>query len=160
VDKELHNILNKLSEFRKELLIDKNVGKRFTTNNKYLNEWYADQARKELLLYLDLIPNYRCRGLLKVILSRSARSARLVTHYDLDFPDKPQKDSYYCHKHSRTCSPVQEAYKFLHRYTIDTLNRIKEYASIRTNAKVGVKNGDSRKVDQKESIWFLLLPLM
>ena len=152
LEKDLHDMLKKLSERKKELSKNATLNKKYTTTNKYLNEWYADQARKELLCYLSLIPNYRCRGLLKIILSRSARSARLVTHYDLDFPKTPQKGQYHCYKHQRTCFPVQEAYKFLERYTIDTLERIKEFSLIRTNAEVKVIHGDSRKVDLPKGI--------
>ena len=87
LDRELHDILNKLHDYKMNSLRDKNTQNRFTTtNNIYLNEWFADQARRELLCYSHLIANYRCKGLLKIILSRAARSARLVTHYDLDFP--------------------------------------------------------------------------
>ena len=152
LEKELYDILNKLSKSKREFSKNSKVNERFATNNTFLNEWYADQARKELLCYSHLIPNYHCKGLLKIILSRAARSARLVTHYDLDFPKKPQKGSYYCYKHSRRCYPVQEAYKFLNRYTIDTVARVKEFASIRTDAQVKIMHGDSRKVNLPKGI--------
>ena len=152
LDKELHGILRRLSEYRTRFSKDKTLNKKFSTTSEYLNTWYSDQARKELLCYLSLIKNYRCQGLLKVILSRAARSARLVTHYDLDFPEKPQKGPYYCYKHRRTCSPVQEAHKFLHRYTIDTFQRVKEFAQIKKDAKVKVIHGDSRKVNLPDGI--------
>jgi len=150
--KELFDILHRLSEYRKKFSTDKTLSKKFDTDNNYFKEWYSEQARKELLCYLSLIKYYRAQGLMKVILSRSARSARLVTHYDLDFPKRPQREPYYCHKHGRTCYPVQEAYKFLRRYTIDTFNRIKEFNSIRTDAKVTVIHGDSRKVHLPKDI--------
>jgi len=143
--RELNDILHKLEQRREKIIADKD-NKLFKTKNKYLNDWFADQARKELLCYLSLIPHYRCQGLLKIILSRAARSARLVTHFDLDFPKKPQTEPYYCYKHRRTCQPVQEAYKFLNRYTIDAFNRVREYSQIKTNAKVKVIHDDSRTV--------------
>ncbi|MDD5449415.1 MAG: DNA methyltransferase [Candidatus Omnitrophica bacterium] len=152
LDKDLLDIVKKVSDYMKKASKETKIPKRLTTTNEYLNTWFAEQARKELLCYLSLIPNYRCRGLLKIILSRSARSARLVTHYDLDFPKKPQRGAYYCYKHRRNCHPVQHAYGFLERYTIDTLNRVKEFANIKTNAEVKVIHGDSRKVDLPENI--------
>ncbi|OGW85857.1 MAG: hypothetical protein A2987_04855 [Omnitrophica bacterium RIFCSPLOWO2_01_FULL_45_10] len=152
VEKDLRDILKKVSDCIKKSSKEPKLTKKFTTTNEYLNAWFAEQAGRELLCYLSLIPNYRCRGLLKIILSRSARSARLVTHYDLDFPKTPQKGQYHCYKHRRTCFPVQEAYKFLERYTIDTLERIKEFSLIRTNAEVKVIHGDSRKVDLPKNI--------
>jgi len=116
------------------------------TDNEYLLAWFAPQARKELLTYRTLIPNYHYQDLLKVILSRSARSARLTTHFDLDFPERPQTEPYYCYKHSKTCSPVQEAFKFLKRYSLDTIRRIEEFSQLRTEARVTVLQGDARTV--------------
>lgn len=116
------------------------------TDNSYLLKWYAPQARQELLTYCRLISSYRYQDLLKVILSRSARSARLTTHFDLDFPKTPQTEPYYCYKHSRICSPTQEAIGFLQRYSLDTIKRIEEFAAIQTNASVIVLNDDSRRV--------------
>jgi len=122
------------------------------TENSYLLEWYAPQARRELLYYKSLIQNYHCQDLLKIILSRSARSARLTTHFDLDFPKKPQTEPYYCYKHSRICSPTQEALGFLRRYSLDTIRRIEEFAAIQTCAKVTVLNDDARYVDLPDQI--------
>jgi len=115
-------------------------------DNKYLKEWYAPQALKELSAYRSLIESegYSYRNLLKIILSRSARSARLTTHFDLDFPKSPQVEPYWCYKHSRICKPTTEAYKFLRRYTIDTLRRIDEFTDLRIDAKTEVYNKDSR----------------
>lgn len=113
---------------------------------EYLNKWFAPQALNELITFLALIEqeNYEYKNLLKIILSRSTRSARLTTHFDLDFPKKPQTEPYWCYKHSRTCSPTQDAYKFLHRYSLDTLKRVKEFAKLRTDANVSVFHQDSR----------------
>ncbi len=117
------------------------------TKNEYLLEWYAPKALQELLYYKCLIQHYHYQDLLKVILSRAARSARLTTHFDLDFPKRPQTEPYYCYKHSRICSPTQEALGFLRRYSLDTIRRIEEFAAIRTNAEVIVLNDDARYVE-------------
>lgn len=118
------------------------------TDNKYLKEWFAPQSLIELMTYGDLIKNegYFYQDLLKIILARSARSARLTTHFDLDFPKRPQKEPYWCYKHSRTCKPIDEAYKFLRRYSIDTLRRIDEFAELRTEAEIKIYHTDSRHV--------------
>lgn len=118
------------------------------TDNEYLKEWFAPRALRELLTYRHFIEagKYNYNDLLKVILSRSARSARLTTHFDLDFPKRSQKKPYWCYKHSRMCSPTKEAFKFLHRYSLDTLRRIEEFACVRTNASVELYHGDSRKM--------------
>ena len=49
----------------------------------------------------------------ELVLARAARSARRTTHYDLDFPRAPQPGEYWCHKHRRTCRPVERAWSFL-----------------------------------------------
>jgi DNA modification methylase len=145
LEKEVQTVLLKLKEYKAlaQFEID---DKELTTNNKFINDWFSKNAQKDLLFYLNIVKNLKYSELFKVILSRSARSARLVTHFDLDFPKKPQKGPYYCYKHDRTCKPVEEAYKFLVNYTIDTFERIKEYQKIRTDASVVVKHADSREV--------------
>jgi hypothetical protein len=116
------------------------------TDNEYLQQWFAPQALHELLTYRRFIETggYEYSNLLKVILSRSARSARLTTHFDLDFPKRPQTEPYSCYKHSRVCYPTTEAFKFLKRYSLDTLDRIEEFAAKRTHATVTVHHADSR----------------
>ncbi|MEK7729517.1 MAG: DNA methyltransferase [candidate division KSB1 bacterium] len=116
-------------------------------DNEYLQAWFAPRALHELLAYRDLIDSegYEYRDLLKIILCRSARSARLTTHFDLDFPKRPQVAPYWCYKHARECQPTTEAFKFLERYSVDSLKRIQEFSRIRTNAKTMIHHGDSRK---------------
>ncbi len=62
--------------------------------NEYLQKWYAPQALRELLIYRDVVERgqYEYKDLLRVILSRSARSARMTPHYELDFPKQPATD--------------------------------------------------------------------
>lgn len=119
------------------------------TDNPYLLKWYASQSRRELLTYRHYLEvgNYQYKDLLKIILSRAARSARLTTHFDLDFPKEPQIEPYWCYKHSRTCYPVQEAFKFLSRYSKNTIDRIGAFARKRTNAKGNIYHADSRTLE-------------
>jgi hypothetical protein len=136
----------------KQLKLFNSKNQNLTTDeldNEYLRNWFAQQSLRELICYRDLIitEGYHYTDLLKIILSRSARSARLTTHYDLDFPKKPQKEPYHCYKHSRICNPVQEAYKFLKRYSIDTVRRIEEFSKKQTGASVTIEHVDNRVVD-------------
>ncbi len=85
--------------------------------------------------------------MLRVILARAARSARLTTHFDLDFPQRPQRDPYWCYKHRRECRPVERAGHFLRRYTLDTLARLKEFARLRTRHDAEVLHGDARELE-------------
>lgn len=114
-------------------------------NSTYLNQWFDPQSLKELVTYRNLIKNYDDQEILKIILSRSARSARLTTHFDLDFPKKPQTEPYWCYKHSRMCAPTTNALQFLKRYSLDTIRRLEEFSASRTNATVSIFHGDSRK---------------
>lgn len=117
--------------------------------SEYLQRWFAPKALDELLTYRSLIQKggYVYHDLLKIILSRSARSARLTTHFDLDFPKYPQTESYWCYKHSRFCSPTTEAFKFIHRYSLDTLKRVETFSKLRIEALTQVYHTDSRTAD-------------
>lgn len=119
------------------------------TKNEYLQSWFAPQALEELLTYRWFVEtgDYAYKDLLRIILSRSARSARLTTHFDLDFPKEPQREPYWCYKHSRECQPTTEAFKFLKRYSQDTIRRIKDFSARQTDAVVEIHHADSRKAN-------------
>jgi DNA methylase len=114
----------------------------------WLWRWYSPRALKELLAYRaaseELDAPYD--DVARVILSRAARSARLTTHFDLDFPRTPVTSQYWCLKHKRECRPVEEAWKFLVRYTTDTVRRLREFATLRRDRDVIVLHEDSRSV--------------
>lgn len=152
LEKEIKDILQRLYTYKSKFSRDEEINKLFTSKNEYINTWFAPNTQKELLCYLRLIKDYKYQDLLKIVLSRSARSARLVRHYDLDFPKKPQTMAYQCYKHGRICKPVEEAYKFLSRYTLDTLERVRQFSKIRTNAKVVINHADSRTVNLPKNI--------
>jgi hypothetical protein len=110
----------------------------------YLTQWYAPEALAALKAYRTHIAGNRYEDVLKVILSRAARSARITTHFDLDFPKKPQTEPYYCYKHSRTCRPTTDAKRFLKRYSKDTLRRIERYAEVRQDVGPQIECADAR----------------
>jgi hypothetical protein len=111
----------------------------------YVAEWFAPRAAVELLFWRSLVDDYKHADVLRVVLARAARSARRTTHFDLDFPRSPQVEPYWCHKHRRTCRPVDRASHFLRRYSLDTLARIKAFARVRARGKEAiVLDGDAR----------------
>ena len=113
----------------------------------YLTSWFAPPALESLLSYQSFIDSYKYSDVLRVILSRAARSARRTTHFDLDFPKKPQTEPYHCYKHSRTCRPTENADQFLKRYSNDTLKRIREFSSIRKKVGISIIADDTRTVE-------------
>ena len=69
----------------------------------YVREWFAPAAAAELLHFRAALEDAVHADVMRVVLARAARSARLTTHYDLDFPRAPTRGEYWCHKHRRTC---------------------------------------------------------
>ena len=105
------------------------------------------QSVDDLLRFRSLVGGYEHADVLRVVLARAARSARLTPHFDLDFPRTPQQGEYWCHKHKRVCRPVERAAHFLRRYGLDTVRRIKEFARVRSRGReAGVLHGDSREL--------------
>lgn len=151
VEGEIKDALKRLKVFSKQLttkrqtLFDEEV-ERFETDSNYLKEWFSDRALQEILFYRSIIKDYKNRDILKIILSRSARSARLIPHYDLARPKKPVKETYWCIKHKRYCQPIKEALKFINRYSWDTIKRLKEFEKLRTRAYIKIIQGDARTV--------------
>jgi DNA modification methylase len=113
----------------------------------YLADWFAPCAAAELLAFREVIGQYEHADVLRVVLARAARSARRTTHFDLEFPQAPQTEPYWCHKHKRICRPVERAEHFLRRYALDTLRRIKEFSRVRARGRAAVVvHGDAREV--------------
>lgn len=113
----------------------------------YISDWFAPQAAADLLRFRELVGDYEHADVLRVVLARAARSARLTTHFDLDFPSSPQHDPYWCFKHKRQCRPIDRAGHFLRRYTLDTLSRLKEFSRVRGHRQADVIHGDAREVE-------------
>jgi DNA methylase len=113
----------------------------------YVGRWFAPQAARELLAFRSIVTDYQHADVLRVVLARAARSARLTTHFQLDFPRQPQTEPYWCHKHKRRCRPVEHAEHFIRRYCLDTLARIKTFARVRgRGVEAEVIHGDAREL--------------
>jgi hypothetical protein len=118
----------------------------------YMQAWYSPAAAAELLAFRDLIGEYEHKDVLRVILSRAARSARRAAHFDLEAPREPQTGTYWCHKHKRMCKPVEAAAGFLRRYTLDTLARVEAFADIRDEeCEAHVLHSDARTVEYEDT---------
>ncbi len=152
---EIQDILKRFTEEGSLRLLERRAS---YTESTYLQEWFAPEALRQLQAFRSLIPDYKYQDVLKIILSRAARSARQTTHFDLDFPKKSQIEPYYCYKHSRICHPTRNARQFLVRYSNDTLKRIREFAAHRQPATAQVVWGDSRRVKFPECDLVLTSP--
>jgi hypothetical protein len=112
------------------------VGERaHARGSAYVRRWYGPQAVKDLLGFRALAADYEHEDVLRIVLTRAARSARRTTHFDLEFPREPQVEPYWCYKHRRECRPVESASQFLRRYTLDTLARLKDFSRVRSRGR-------------------------
>jgi len=149
LEKEVLDILNKTKVFSQRVQMNQKslLEKNFKAEpSEYFKTWYHPKALKEIYFYRNLIPNYTNQDVLKIILSRAARSARQIPHYDLARPSRPVKTKYWCIKHKRYCYPIDNAIKFINRYSWDTIQRIKEFDKLRTNARITLLQGDARVI--------------
>jgi len=157
VELEIKDALKKVKSFSYRLkwknreLFDKRID-RFETDSEYLKKWFSERALQEILFYRSIIKDYKNQDILRIILSRAARSARLITHYDLARPKKPVRETYWCIKHNRYCQPIDEAFKFINRYSWDTIERLKEFDKLRTNAYIKILEGDARKIELSKDL--------
>jgi hypothetical protein len=102
--------------------------------SRFVRDWYAPKAAAELLFFRGLVGDYEHEDVLRVVLARAARTAR--------------RTPYWCHKHRRECRPVGEARRFLRRYSLDTLARVREFARVRARGRSAVVlHGDARELD-------------
>jgi len=159
VEWEIRDALRRLKRFSYQINNDdgrlfKGDYRKFDTKSEYLKAWFSERALQEILFYKSIIKDYKNQDVLKIILSRSARSARLIPHYDLARPKKPVRETYWCIKHKRYCSPIDEALKFINRYSYDTIRRLKEFNKIRTNAFMEIYQGDARTVKLQNDVKF------
>ena len=121
----------------------------------FINEWYTSRIREELFFYINLlneIEDEQIRDLMKVVLSRTARSCRATTHSDLATLVKPIYDPYYCKKHYKICTPINTIKTRLNTYTKDTIKRIEEFSKLRKNVFAHVIHGDSKSIDVLKNI--------
>ena len=135
-----------LDALREQLAVDFDALKTSARPNAYMRRWYSPTAARQLLAFREIADS----DVLRVILSRAARSARRAAHFDLEAPNEPMTGEYWCHKHRRMCRPVESANAFLRRYTLDTLARIEAFDDLRSDAAAHVLHADSRTVEYED----------
>lgn len=123
--------------------------------NNFLNKWFSKRVRQELFYYIKLlreIENEDLKNVMRIILSRTARSCRATTHSDLATLTEPQIGPYYCRKHKKLCTPINSIVKHLIRYTYDTIKRLYEFSKLKKNIYCNIIHGDSREINIFEEI--------
>ncbi|STQ86320.1 site-specific DNA-methyltransferase [Helicobacter muridarum] len=115
----------------------------------FLEKWYIEPIRKELILLKNEIvkADKNLQDILCIILSRTARSVRATTHRDLATLLEPITTTYYCKKHGRICKPLFSISKWWKAYAKDTLKRLKEFQALRSDSYTLCLNADSTNVD-------------
>lgn len=119
-------------------------------NNSFLDKWFLSPVREEIdFLFNELkkIDNTDLKRILAIILSRTVRSCRATTHADLATLKEPVTTTYYCKKHGKMCKPIFSIKGWWERYTIDTLNRLRQFDRLRTETFQICLTGDSRTID-------------
>jgi len=141
--------------FRKNGTKDKTILLDEKNMSGFLSKWFSKRVRQELFYYIRLIEKEKdenIKNIMKIVLSRAARSCRATTHSDLATLKEPQTKPYYCSKHGKICTPINSITTHLRRYTIDTIERLKEYSKLKKPVFSGVIHGDSREVNLFEKI--------
>ena len=120
----------------------------------YLRNWFAERTLYEMMYYRRLIKEFEYQDLLRVLLSRAVRSARLIPHYDLATPKAPIEPGkeYWCRKHNRYCKPIEQLLVKIHNYSKDTIRRLETFDTLRSDKCAKIIQGDSRCVDLKNEL--------
>ena len=119
-------------------------------NESFLDKWFLSPVREEIdFLFQELksIKNTHIKKILAIILSRTVRSCRATTHADLGTLIEPATTTYYCKKHGKMCKPIFSIAGWWQRYSVDTLNRFKEFDRLKTETFQICLTGDSRTID-------------
>ncbi|HBY57039.1 MAG TPA: restriction endonuclease subunit M [Candidatus Atribacteria bacterium] len=124
-------------------------------DGSFLDKWFLFPVREEIdFVFKELkkIDNKDIKKILAIILSRTVRSCRATTHADLATLKEPVTTTYYCKKHGKICKPIFSIKGWWQRYTIDTLNRFKQFDKLRTETFQVCLTGDSRTLNIYEEI--------
>ena len=138
-------------------LVDKyNLRIKQDKNDSFLDKWFLDPVRREIEFLREEIKTITdvedIQKVLSVIFSRTVRSCRATTHADLATLKEPVTTTYYCKKHGKICKPILSISGWWQTYSIDTLNRFKEFDKLRTDTVQVCLTGDSRTVNVFEEI--------
>jgi hypothetical protein len=150
--------LNKAKEFEiayNYLITSFNINIDRRINTTFIDKWYFKSVRQEINFATNLIEQIKdenIKNILMIILSRTIRSCRATTHFDLATLKEPVYSTYYCHKHGKICHPLFSIESWWKRYSRETLIRLNEFNNVRTNTIQLCLTGDSRNIDIYSSL--------
>jgi DNA modification methylase len=127
-----------------------NLEVRQNNQDSFLCKWFLLPVRREIdfvFEQLKQIKNPTTKKIMAIILSRTIRSCRATTHADLATLKEPITQTYYCKKHGKICKPIFSIFSWWDRYSKDTLNRLLDFANLRTETYQLCLQGDSRNID-------------
>ena len=123
--------------------------------SNFLTKWFPKRIKQEFFHYIKLMEQEKdeeIKQVMRIVLSRTARSCRATTHSDLATLKDPQIGPYYCRKHKKICTPINSILKHLRGNTIDTTKRLKEFSVLKKKTYSKVIHGDSREVNIIEEV--------
>jgi hypothetical protein len=117
---------------------------------RFLDKWFVETVREEIEFVakaIEKVESKEIRDVLKVILSRTVRSCRATMHADLATLLEPVTTTYYCAKHGKICKPLFTIVSWWERYSTDTIKRLAEFDTLRTETNQICLNGNSENID-------------
>jgi DNA modification methylase len=124
-------------------------------NETFLDKWYSQHIRDEIDFVFEeikRIENINTKKIVSIILSRTIRSCRATTHADLATLLEPVTTTYYCSKHGKMCKPLFSILKWWKTYSKDTVERLSQFDTLRTETYQLCLTGDSREIDILEQV--------
>ena len=148
----------KAKEFAKiyhKLIGDYRIELKQQANDTFIDKWFLKVIRDEMDFVFNeikAIKNQETKKILALILSRTIRSCRATTHADLGTLKEPVTATYYCKKHGKICKPLFSILSWWQSYSQDTIKRIKQFDSLRSNTFQKCIVGDSRNINIIEEL--------
>lgn len=121
----------------------------------FLDKWYIEHVRQEINYVHSLIKQVEDENVKKalmIILSRTIRSCRATTHFDLATLKEPIYFAYYCHKHGKICKPLFSIVSWWVRYCQNAIERLSTFGKLRTDTCQICLTDDARTSDVFEEL--------
>lgn len=150
---------NEFREIYRNLLEQYHIELCKENGKTFIDKWFFAHVKKEIEFVrniIDQINDDSIKNILRIILSRTMRSCRATTHFDLTTLKNPVFSTYYCHKHGKICKPIFSILNWWLRYTKDTVERLGQFDRLRTNSCQICLTGDSRSIDIISSLELIM----